>query len=750
MQDIRLNWFRAIFSKTRFELAARLRRENESPENEYEFGAYALRRSPDHEQYPHFMISLTGKTPEQLNTVEQNAEGEHVPDGKDRFRVKAISITENSNLTLRLISVGLQRVFSENGFHVKPDFSGINVFKPSDEIQYSHYVRGVRTFHIVPHYLKAEDAYGVIINTRFSVQFRKSFSDPLIKKLFQNELIVADVSNRRFTGKITDIYGDNAIIIDKQGIKREFALSDISPIYNASVSSKYSSELRLPPNMTKLIQIESASLDRFGNENTFIYAASLNFIEDFVANNKHIFKKFRLPVISDMSTTIDTNFTPLQTFGVQPRIYEFDTSGQCSDFAQYRGIQKYGPLKFSDVKYPRFIFVFDKRDKDLANKLYLSLKNGIGTFPGLKKFFGIEITKEALIGIRVDLDTIPEHDHESAATAFSSTILNKIIGISKDKDAFAFLIIPKTPYYIDPSPYYSCKAVLLQNGIPSQGIDRSLIMSEDNFKWAVANIALATFVKLGGLPWRIKAGPKKDLIMGVGRSDIYDASMNFIERVVGYTILFGPDGTFLSFHVMPPAKRSDYFESLKSAVELSLRQQLQKDDNIERIVIHFSKRSGKKEISAVESGIRRVFKDGPILPFILIRISKEDSFQAYDFSHNTKTPLEGTYIKIASQDALVWLEGRPHNRPISKRPSKPFRISIEGTNVQVNENDFDLLIKDVYNLAGANWRGFNAKAKPITIYYSQLVAEFMNHLFHNKELCLTKDLHLDENTPWFI
>ncbi len=88
--------------------------------------------------------------------------------------------------------------------------------------------------------------------------------------------------------------------------------------------------------------------------------------------------------------------------------------------------------------------------------------------------------------------------------------------------------------------------------------------------------------------------------------------------------------------------------------------------------------------------------------------------------------------------------------PISKRPSKPFRISIEGTNVQVNENDFDLLIKDVYNLAGANWRGFNAKAKPITIYYSQLVAEFMNHLFHNKELCLTKDLHLDENTPWFI
>ena len=133
-----------------------------------------------------------------------------------------------------------------------------------------------------------------------------------------------------------------------------------------------------------------------------------------------------------------------------------------------------------------------------------------------------------------------------------------------------------------------------------------------------------------------------------------------------------------------------------------------------------------------------------------MRITSEDSFQAFDFNHNSKTPLEGTCIQIAPKDALIWLEGRPHNRTLSKKPSNPIRISLERTNIPWNQIRFSELIEDVNNLAGANWRGFNAKAKPITIYYSKLIAGLMSHLFQNLDSNDIKRLNVQDNLPWFI
>jgi len=55
----------------------------------------------------------------------------------------------------------------------------------------------------------------------------------------------------------------------------------------------------------------------------------------------------------------------------------------------------------------------------------------------------------------------------------------------------------------DDSEYSVTKAMLLREGLLSQNVTFELIQSSAQFEWAAANIALAIFAKLGGIPWAV-------------------------------------------------------------------------------------------------------------------------------------------------------------------------------------------------------------------------------------------------------
>ena len=58
----------------------------------------------------------------------------------------------------------------------------------------------------------------------------------------------------------------------------------------------------------------------------------------------------------------------------------------------------------------------------------------------------------------------------------------------------------------------------------------------------------------------------------------------------------------------------------------------------------------------------------------------------------------------------------------------------------------ELLLQDLVNLSGANWRGFNAKSAPVSVFYCHLVADMVREC-HERGLPLpaTKDMR-----PWFL
>ena len=83
-------------------------------------------------------------------------------------------------------------------------------------------------------------------------------------------------------------------------------------------------------------------------------------------------------------------------------------------------------------------------------------------------------------------------------------------------------------------PTTKAKSAFAQLGIPTQMVTAELIEGYDNqFGWSVANIALALFAKLGGVPWLIETPPgEDDLIIGIGKADI--RRPDGTERLFGY------------------------------------------------------------------------------------------------------------------------------------------------------------------------------------------------------------------------
>ena len=66
-----------------------------------------------------------------------------------------------------------------------------------------------------------------------------------------------------------------------------------------------------------------------------------------------------------------------------------------------------------------------------------------------------------------------------------------------------------------------------------------------------------------------------------------------------------------------------------------------------------------------------------------------------------------------------------------------------------NSKGFDerKYLQDVLNLSGANWRGFNAKSIPISIYYSQIIAKYTEAF---EMIDGYEENSISNDKPWFL
>ncbi len=102
---------------------------------------------------------------------------------------------------------------------------------------------------------------------------------------------------------------------------------------------------------------------------------------------------------------------------------------------------------------------------------------------------------------------------------------------------------------------------------------------------------------------------------------------------------------------------------------------------------------------------------------------------------------------MSNDEYLVWFDGLIRGKEnVIQKIGNPIHIKfLKSENVLVG-NDIEYL-QDAINLSGANWRGFNAKQSPISIYYAKIVADYTAAFSHFKNFDKTQ---FSNNLPWFL
>jgi Piwi domain len=321
----------------------------------------------------------------------------------------------------------------------------------------------------------------------------------------------------------------------------------------------------------------------------------------------------------------------------------------CVHADKLRGLIRFGPYRTLELV-PRVGFVFPEGYRDYANNLFLALKNGVGYFKGLLSLFKVRFETDQVFpitGFRIE----NPHDHVECAQRYRDAITEWRDGKRQEADIFLNLH-PRSLAWEDDSAYASCKAVLLEEGIISQNVTFELMDSPSQFEWAVANIALAIFVKLGGIPWitNLQTVPRS-IIIGAGKIEEMDQVSRERSRFMAFTTCVRDDGIYeLTSIGKVCSERKGFLTDLRETVRQSAKTVIDSAPEIKNVVIHFPKDFNREERSVIEQCIQSLGGKGLNLYFL--KVAEEERFFAFDDTTNGAPP-RGMCIKLGPNESIL-------------------------------------------------------------------------------------------------
>lgn len=483
---------------------------------------------------------------------------------------------------------------------------------------------------------------------------------------------------------------------------------------------------------SKRVQQLSLSLDKWGKENRNFYSDRYDKVEHFI--NRYFDHVFPLPYESS-PITVARKLIPSKGKTLANKKYVF--CDERTHDSQYMGIKRYCPLVGLD-QIPTIFFVYRQQDRLVSLDLYKALRgeNFPKVFPGTKTMFGFSMTPDNVKGIAVS------NFKEAEMQRVRDTLLSTGSG-----PVLAVLVAPwDDEEQEDSQDYFRAKHIFVSAQIPSQVVRLYTLERDSRLQWSTSNIALQCFSKLGGKPWKVQPCHRRCLIIGIGQShrEAYSDGKRYIEKYYAYSVLTDSSGLFKELRVLGRSDESeDYLAQLKKNIENIVTDH---SSTFDRFVIHAPYKISTSELNSIKE-VFSAFRGEDARQFVVLKINANNDFFGYSHMNNSLVPFESSYVFLAKDEFLVWFEGlQYHNPKVARRYSRPIHIAFHYSNTKLSPKDRLDYLQDTVNLSGANWRGFNAKNLPVSIYYAQLIARFTNRF---DELGLP-EICLDNLNPWFL
>jgi hypothetical protein len=405
-----------------------------------------------------------------------------------------------------------------------------------------------------------------------------------------------------------------------------------------------------------------------------------------------------------------------------------------------KALSMFGPYDNSQVELgPKSVlFVYPKVLTETARELGRAVFAGAGPYQGFQKTFRVPVVmREVIQPLEVDA---PLGDHAAAAAAYRTAIDRWRTTTDAGSARLAIVLTPDSGRWETDHPYYAAKAALAALGVPSQMATAEMVSDAGRFKWAAADIALASFAKLGGVPWTVEAPAEEDdLVLGIGRREVGQEGSR--RRVFGYAVAFVSNGAYRHiWTVSPTADEDEYARRLQDAVDGALSRD--PDTPPKRLVVHLASRTGRTEIQAVQAAMTRL---GITLPVAFLRLDDSSLWNVADDESDGHAAPKGSVVRLGPRRVLL----QSDELTAAGAPEGPILVEMDRRST-VEPETLGGLVAQAYRLSHANWRGFRARSKPATLVYGEQLADLVGHMAQAESW--TPDalpLALAER-PWFL
>ena len=293
------------------------------------------------------------------------------------------------------------------------------------------------------------------------------------------------------------------------------------------------------------------------------------------------------------------------------------------------------------------------------------------------------------------------------------------------------------------NPYFITKESFMTHQIPVQEFEIETAQRPDrSLAFCLNNMALASYAKLGGIPWLLRANPPiaHELVIGLGSATVADGRLGERERYVGITTVFSSDGNYHLSNTSKAVTVENYPEALLSALRKAI-EKVQKDMNWQpkdavRLIFHATfKRFSQSEVDSVKA-LMKELGDYDV-EYAFLQISDQHPYMLFDRNEKgvrdfdtgrTKgiyAPKRASSLQLSNRDLLLCLTGPTEvKRPEDGLP-RPVLLTLHKDS---SFTDMTYLSRQVFAFACHSWRTFLPASVPVTIQYSDLIARTLGHL----------------------
>ena len=483
----------------------------------------------------------------------------------------------------------------------------------------------------------------------------------------------------------------------------------------------------------------SLSLDSQGRPNSDNYADRYSHFSNYASRFHNRIFPLNLP--DGDSLDIESRLVEVSTDQLDRKIYVVG-SGRESP-SQFNGVRNSGPLQTTQED-TYLYFLYRPEDRILSHDLFRALRgDSFRTFPGMEAMFQFPTSYEHLGGIPISDFTPAEIDR----------VRDRVID---EADGCRVVPVALTPFSRHDSPddnsaYWHMKHSFLSKNLPLQVVSTRVIADSNTLRWATASIGLQVFAKAGGTPWKVRPRKEKSLIIGIGQAHRW--ANRRIERYFAYSVLTDSSGVFEAVKFLGEGRdESQYIDGFTSNLAGIFEEY---SPRFTSFVIHAPFTLRRRELESVAEVLRehqnrerRTTRQEDPGEFVALKFNDRNRFFGFSVEHNSRVPYESTLLPLSHSEYLVWFEGLQYGRravhgmiggPLHVEFTYPFRG-------ELNADERRAHLQDAINLSGANWRGFNAKSLPISVYYAQLVARYLKEF----EALRLPAVNVNTLTPWFL